>query len=101
MSVIMDANMGDKIYVVEEFHVSKYKEIFSWKTAKNFKIGDKVKFCSFFMDEYNKNPKLSGMPLVLFEDHNGNLYNSFASHFMTKEGYNNIYKHVEKDLKLK
>jgi hypothetical protein len=76
--------MGDKVVVIEEFSASPYKQPFSWKTAKSFKLGD------------SENKLTSKMPMVLFEDHEGNLFAAMAGCFATKEQYNMLQKHFQK-----
>lgn len=54
MSVIQDAQTGDEIIVIQDFNVSPVGEGFSWKTSREFRVGERVRFVSFFQHEHCK-----------------------------------------------
>jgi hypothetical protein len=83
----MKLQLGDKIYCIETFSVSPYKEKFLWKTAKTFSIGDTVKYLSSFVS--------NNEAIVLF-DVDGVQYSVSESNFVTKDCWNNLRNYFKK-----
>ena len=55
MSVILEAQIGDTLINIMEFHAFPEGKAFSWKTSRKFKVGERVRYDSFFQAAHDRN----------------------------------------------
>jgi hypothetical protein len=81
MNVIGESQPGDELTIIQEFHVSPSGERFSWKTSRNFRVGERVRYVSFLQDRHGRDiPGLGWM--VLFEADDGKRYAATQTYFV-------------------
>lgn len=91
MSVILESQAGDELIIIEEFNGSPQGETFSWDTSHRFRIGERVRYVSFFQDEHFKaHPGLGWM--VVFDAADGKRYAAIQSYFVTEECWKRLKK---------
>ena len=91
MSVILESQPGDELIILEEFHASPQGERFSWKSSHRFRIGERVRYVSFFQDEHDKDlPGLGWM--VVFDARDGKRYNAAQTYFVTEDCWKGLEK---------
>src|ERR1700730_6251707 len=84
MSVILESQIGDDLINILEFHASPKGEPFSWSTCREFSVGERVRYESFFRDEqYENHPGLGWMVEVKAAD--GKLYAVSQTYLVTEE----------------
>ena len=94
MSVILETQPGDEIIVLQEFNASPEGEPFSWKTSKKFRVGQKVKYVSFYRDEhFAKHPGLGWM--IVFQA-NGHRYAATQTQFVNEDCWQDLKDHIAK-----
>ncbi len=91
MSVINESLAGDDIYCLEEFVTSPHGQVFSWKTCKKIRVGERVRFLSWFRDENLAENPVCWM--VVFEAADGKRYAGTQTYFATKECWEGLRKH--------
>ena len=97
MNVITESEVGDKILITGEFSASPYKEPFSWKTCRQFHIGESVRFAGYYQDQHFKDhPGLGWM--ILFETSDGKRYAATQTYFVTKERWKTLRRYFSKAL---
>jgi hypothetical protein len=84
MSVLQEAQAGDDIIVIQEFHASPEGESFSWDTSRKFRVGQHVRFVRFFQDEHLKDLPGLGWTIV-FDAADGKLYAATQTLFVTQD----------------
>jgi hypothetical protein len=73
MSVIQEAQAGDDIIVIEQFHASPEGQGFSWEMSRRFRIGETVRMTRFFQDLHAR--EIPGLGwTVVFEAEDGKRY---------------------------
>src|SRR5438445_543408 len=83
MSVILEAQVGSEVINIQEFHASPEGKPFSWDTSRKFRIGERVRYVSYFQDEHYKNhPGLGWM--VVIETSDGTRYAATHNQFVTE-----------------
>lgn len=88
MSVIMESQEGDGIFILEDFSVSPYGEDFSFDSAKDFKIGDNVEFYDYYENPNSSQNYLAW--LIIFKDKKGIKYSASQLYFATEETWGNL-----------
>ncbi|MBY0524453.1 MAG: hypothetical protein K2R98_13690 [Gemmataceae bacterium] len=84
MSVILESKIGDELFNLQSFHASPEGQPFSWATSRKFRVGERVRYVSFFQDQHYKNhPGLGWMVVVTASD--GKRYAATHTQFVTKE----------------
>jgi hypothetical protein len=92
MSVILEAQIGDNLVNIVEFHASPEGKPFSWKTSRKFAVGERVRYEDFYADQHYKNhPGLGWMVIVKAED--GKRYAATQTHFVTEECWQGLKAH--------
>src|SRR5260370_39306772 len=91
MSVINESLAGDDIYCLEEFVTSPHGQVFSWKTCKKIRVGERVRFLSWFRDENLAENPVCWM--VGFEAAGDKRYAGTQTYFATKECCVELRKH--------
>src|SRR5260370_7866767 len=92
MSVINESLAGDDIYCLEEFVTSPHGQVFSWKTCKKIRVGERVRFLSWFRDENLAENPVCWM--VVFEAADGKRYAGPNPYFATKEYWEEFTQHL-------
>lgn len=97
MSVILESQPGDELINIEEFNGSPEGTPFSWETSRRFRIGERVRYVSFFQDQhYKDHPGLGWM--VIFEAADGKRYAATQTYFVTEECWRGLKKFFAKRL---
>jgi hypothetical protein len=97
MSVILESQAGDELITIEEFNASPQGEAFSWETSHRFRVGERIRYVSFFQDEHYKNhPGLGWM--VVFDAADGKRYAATQTYFVTEECWQRLKKFFAKRL---
>ena len=98
MSVILEAQIGDTLINIMEFHASPEGKAFSWKTSRKFKVGEPVRYDSFFQDEHFKNhPGLGWMVVVKAAD--GKRYAATQTNFVTEDCWHGLKDFFSRQLR--
>ena len=91
MSVIQESQAGNELIILERFHGSPYGEPFSWETSRQFRIGERVRYVSFFQDPHDKDvPGLGWM--VIFDAADGKRYAATQTYFVTDNCWRGLKK---------
>jgi hypothetical protein len=97
MSVIQEAQAGDELVTIEEFNASPHGESFSWETSRRFRIGERVRYVSFFQDQHFMNhPGLGWM--VVFSAADGKRYAAMQTYFVTADCWEGLKRFFAKRL---
>lgn len=95
MSVIIESQKGDELICIEEFSGSPQGVTRSWDTRRTFRVGEHVRYVSFFQDEHDKDiPGLGWM--VVFDAADGKRYAATQTYFVTQECWEGLRKHFAK-----
>lgn len=89
MSVIMEAEPEDKIYLISNVTVSPFGEMFSYSTAKDFIIGNYVFYEDSFKNKTSTQDFLSWF--VKFKDSDGKEYAISQGYLVTENEWNDLY----------
>jgi hypothetical protein len=91
MSVILESQAGVPLIIIEEFHASPHGEPFAWETSRRFRVGERVRYVSFFQDPHDKDlPGLGWM--VVFDAADGKRYAATQTYFVTEECWQGLKK---------
>jgi hypothetical protein len=97
MNVITESEIGDRILIIQEFNASPYKEPFSWKTCRQFNVGESVRFSGYYQEQHFKgHPGLGWM--IIFEASDGKRYGAKHTFFVTKECWTGLRRYFSKAL---
>jgi len=92
MSVISEAQVGDKIVVIADFVACKYGEQFEWGCEREFQIGELVEYEDCFKDSKVSQDHLSWQ--VKFKTTSGDSYNAVQLNFITIDEWGSIVTKV-------
>ena|SRR5437764_678523 len=91
MSVILESQAGDELIIIEDFHGSPQGETFSWDTSHRFRVGERVRYVSFFQDEpFKDHPGLGWM--IVFDAADGKRYAATQTYFVTEDCWERLKK---------
>jgi len=91
MSVILESQPGDDLICIEQFSGSPQGVTPSWETDRTFRIGERVRYVSFFQDQhYKDHPGLGWM--VVFDAADGKRYAATQTYFVTEECWQSLKK---------
>ena len=96
MSVIHDAQPNDEIICIREFHASPDGEGFSWNTSRRFRVGERVRYMGFRLDQHFKEQPNGWQ--VTFETSDGKHYAATQSHFVNVECWQALKRFFAKRL---
>jgi len=97
MSVIIESQMGNELIIIEQFSGSPHGVKTSWATNRTFRIGERVRYVSFFQDQRDKDiPGLGWM--VLFVAADGKRYAAAQTYFVTEECWQGLKNHFARRL---
>ncbi|WP_028390961.1 hypothetical protein [Bacillus cihuensis] len=88
MSVIMESQVGDKIFIIEEFTGSEHHKAFSWDDCRDFNIGDEVYYLDFLEDK--NDPGKYDSWSILYKTKDGKVYSAIQQFFVTESVWNNL-----------
>jgi hypothetical protein len=91
MSVILECQPGDTFYCLQTFHASPDGEGFSWNTAHEFRVGERLRYVS-----HRQSPNYKNRPnswLVIFEAADGKRYAATQTYFVTAEAWEELKKY--------
>ncbi len=84
MSVILESQPGDELINIQEFNASPEGMPSSWETSHRFRVGERVRYVSFFQDQhYKDHPGLGWM--IIFDAADGKRYAATQTYFVTDE----------------
>ena len=91
MSVILESLAGDELYCLEEFVTSPHGQPFSWKSGRKIRVGERVRFVSWYEDQHVSNNPVCWM--VIFEAADGKRYAGTQTYFVTAECWHGLRKY--------
>ena len=92
MSVIMESQSGDKIFIIENFACSEHNKSFSWDDYRDFLIGEEVEYLDFLED--TNDPGNYNSWLVKFKAKDGKIYSAVQQYFVTETVWHNLINHI-------
>ncbi len=96
MSVIMESLKGDPIRIISPFTCSPVGEKFSFDTARDFSIGEIVKFIDSYKDKSSTQDYLSWF--VIFEAGDGKKYTATQGSFILASEWDALTEFFKKSL---
>jgi hypothetical protein len=84
MSVILEAQAGDELIVIQEFNAAPEGESFSWEMSRRFRVGERVRYLGFLQDSHYKDHPGLGWT-IRFEATDGKRYLATQTYFVTEE----------------
>ncbi len=97
MSVINESQPGDELICLEEFSSPPEGERPSVKTLRTFRVGERVRYVTYFQNENLKDNPVCWM--VVFQADDGKRYDATQTYFVTKECWENLERHFAKQSK--
>lgn len=91
MSVIPESLAGDEIVCLDEFVGSPVGQPFSWETCRKFRVGERVRFASWYEDKHAPDNPVCWM--VVFDAADGKRYAATQTFFVTTEGWEKLRKY--------
>jgi hypothetical protein len=96
MSVIVESQPGDVLVCIEGFSASPKGEPFSWETSRTFRVGESVRYVSYYQDDHFKDRPVGWM--VTFEATDGKTYAATQTYFVTCECWEGLKRFFAKRL---
>jgi hypothetical protein len=90
VSVINESQPGDELICIEGFSTSPKGERSSWDTSRAFRIGERVRYVSYYRDKNLKDNPVCWM--VVFEAVDGKQYDATQTYFVTEECWQGLKK---------
>ena len=90
MSVIIESQSGDEIVCIEEFSGPPQGEQPSPETRRTFRIGERVRYLSYYRDQNLHDHPVCWM--VVFQASDGRQYTATQTYFVTQECWQGLKK---------
>ena len=88
MSVILECQPGDPFVCIGEFHACPQGERFSLDASRKFRIGERLRYVSFFQDSNRPDSPVCWM--VVFDAADGKRYAATQTLFVTEECWHGL-----------
>ena len=96
MSVILESQPGDEIVCIMAFGGSPCGVRPSWETSREFEIGERVRFATFFKYQADNHDENAADWMVVFDAADGKRYAATQTYFVTEECWQGLKKHFVK-----